>query len=311
MSDDPRTAADLANAPPAALAPSRLGPMAIAMMVGLCLIWGGNQTAIKIASEELAPVYQAALRSLGSGTLVILWCLYRRQPFLVFDRTWIWGLLIGLLFSAEFIALNIGLNLTEVSRGVIYIYVAPFVAAIGAHFLAVGERLNVRRGAGLLLAFGGILLIFAKGLEAPKPEQIVGDLLCLTMGVLWGIDMLLFKLSPLSRISAERGLFYELAISSLVLLAVSALIGEPWTFGWGIRTTAAMAYSIVLVSFVSYITMIVMLRRYQASSLGAFVFLAPAFGVGIATIMLAEHPGWEVLAAVALTGAGIYLVNRN
>ncbi len=280
-------------------------------MIGLCLIWGGNQTAIKIASEEIAPVYQAALRSIGSGILVVLWCLVRRQPFLVFDRNWIWGLAIGLLFSLEFIALNIGLNLTEVSSGVIYIYIAPFIAAVGAHFLAAGERLDWRRSLGLLLAFCGILLIFAKGLEAPKPEQITGDLLCLAMGILWGIDMLMFKLTPLSRISAERGLFYELAISSVVLLAVSALMGEPWTLGWNARTTGALTYSVVLVSFVSYITMIVMLRRYQASSLGAFVFLAPALGVAIATIFLAEHPGWEVLAAVALTGAGIYLVNRG
>ena len=47
------------------------------ILIALCAVWGGNTPAVKIANEGITPVFQAGLRSIGSGVLLILWCWVR------------------------------------------------------------------------------------------------------------------------------------------------------------------------------------------------------------------------------------------
>lgn len=288
----------------------RIDVKGAAILVGICLIWGGAQPAIRIAAEGISPVFQAGLRSVASALLLMLWCLLRGRPFLRLDRSLAWGLLLGLVFTAEFTSQYIGLTMTDVSRGVLFIFVAPFVAALGAHLLVPQERLTGSRLLGLGFAFLGLCLAFWKGLAVPDPRQLIGDVLCLIMGILWGIDTLIVKLSPLRRIEPERVLFYCLAISAPGLLALSWLMGEPGITAWTPRVIAGFAYSAVFVSFISYVTLVWLIRIYPAASIGSFMFLSPIFGVALAGLLLGEALSPLLLAALALNALGIWLVNR-
>jgi drug/metabolite transporter (DMT)-like permease len=300
------TVADTTAAPSA----RRLDIPAAALLVVICAIWGGNQTAIKIANEGISPVFQAGLRSIASGGLMILWCWMRGIRLFQLDGTWRLGLLTGALFSIEFIALYIGLAMTDVSRGVLYIYTSPFVTALGAHFLVPAERLTPLKWLGLLLAFTAVALVFSSGLSVPKREQIIGDLLCLLMGITWGIENVIVKVSQLSRIAPERVLFYNLSISAVILTACSLIIGEPGLFDPTPRVLWAFAYSFIAVSFASYLVFIWMLRHYQAAALASFIFLSPIFGVAVATVFLGEALTPVIMMALALNALGIVLVNR-
>lgn len=290
--------------------PRPLDLTAVIVLVLICAIWGGNQTAIKIANEGIPPILQAGLRSVASGVLLAGWCLVRGVPFLVLDRTLPWGLLTGTLFTLEFVCVYVGLSMTDVSRAVLYIYLSPFVAAVGAHFLVPEERLTPVKIGGLLLAFGSVCLVFSSGLTLPRTEQLIGDLLCLIMGVIWGIETVVIKVSPLNRISPERVLLYNLVISAAALTAISHAVGEPAVGALTPRVLAAFGYSFVLVSFFSYVTFVWLLWRYEAAVLASFIFLSPIFGVLIAALLLGETLSPVLLVALAMTALGIFLVNR-
>lgn len=281
------------------------------ILVVLCAIWGGNSTAVKIAGEGITPVFQAGLRSVGSGALLLLWCWWRGIRLFKRDGSLPWGLLIGLLFSLEFGLLYVGLSMTDVSRAVLYIFVSPFVTALGAHAFAPDERLTPLKWLGLILAFAAVAIVFSSGLTLPKREQIIGDLLCLTMGVCWGVENVIVKVSPLRHVEVERVLLYDLAVSAVLLLGAAWLIGEAGIFDPSPRVLASFAYPVVAVSFVSYLVFTSMLRRYQAAGLASFMFLSPIFGVVIATLMLGEPLTMPILIALALNAAGIVLVNRR
>ncbi|MEZ5925715.1 MAG: DMT family transporter [Hyphomicrobiaceae bacterium] len=283
-------------------------PVALLLVV-ICAIWGGSSAAIKIANEGISPVFQAGLRSIASALLMILWCGYRGIRLFRLDDTWPLGLVIGILFTLEFALLYAGLAMTDVSRAVLYIYTSPFVTALGAHFLVPSERLTPLKWLGLLLAFSAVVLVFSSGLTVPRREQIIGDLLCLGMGITWGTENVIIKVSRLGRVEPERVLFYNLAISSVLLTGGAVLIGEPGIFNPSARVLLAFAYAFVLVSFASYLIFIWMLRRYQAAGLASFVFLSPIFGVVIATLLLGESLTPTLLAALALNAMGIVLVN--
>ncbi len=283
---------------------------AAAILLLLCASWGLNQVAIKVANGGISPVFQAALRSIGSAILVVIWSRLRRVSLGGRDGTLGYGVAVGALFAGEFLLLYRGLALTTASRGVIFLYVSPFVVALGAHLFVPGDRLTRAKVAGLLAAFCGLVVAFADGLRLPSRRELPGDVMCLAAAVLWGVTTVLIKASPLARIRAEKTLLYQLGVSAAVLPVVSVLLEEPGVFGPTPLVLSAFAYQIVVVAFASYAAWFWLITKYPASRLAAFSFLAPIFGVMFGGLLLGEPVSPALMASVALIAAGIYLVNR-
>ncbi|PZR18890.1 MAG: EamA family transporter, partial [Azospira oryzae] len=165
----------------------RLDPPAIALLLACCLLWGINQVAAKAALSEIGPLWQAGLRSALAGVLVWGWSAARGIRLFERDGSLGGGLLAGALFAAEFACIFVGLQYTSASRMVVFLYLSPFVVALGMPWIAPGERLTPRQWGGLVLAFGAVAFAFAEGLGAPAgSRQWLGDSLGLAAAVLWG-----------------------------------------------------------------------------------------------------------------------------
>lgn len=297
-----------AAAQPLAERPITAGAATLAILV--CAIWGANQTAVKIANEGMSPIFQCAMRSLLAMIVLGLWCRWRGIAVVRFDRILPWGLLVGVMFTLEFAALYKGLGMTNVSRGILFIYVSPFVGALGAHFIVPGERLTPIKLLGLLCAFLGLSIAMWNGLSLPNPEQFMGDMLCLFMGTLWGLEFVVLKATVLREAESERVVFYDMAVSAVLLLPLAYLLGEPGLFDPTPRVLLAFAYTVVIVSFGSYVVFVWLIKRYSAAVVGSFIFLSPIFAVLVAGLMLGEPLTPHLLVALALNALGIWLVNR-
>ena len=116
---------------------------AMTILVVLCASWGLNQVAIKVAIRGVSPLLQCGIRSVGATILILIWMAVRREPLLERDSTLWWGITAGLLFSAEFILIYWGLEFTNASRAVIFLYMSPFVVALGAQLFIPGEHLGM------------------------------------------------------------------------------------------------------------------------------------------------------------------------
>jgi drug/metabolite transporter (DMT)-like permease len=287
-----------------------LDSAAALILLLVCAAWGLNQVAVKVTNAGISPVLQVGLRSVGSAILVLIWSRARGVPLAARDGTLGYGLAAGLLFTVEFVLIYVGLTLTTASRGVIFLYTAPFVVAVGAHLFVPGDRLTRLKLVGLLAAFGGVVIAFAEGLRLPSHRELLGDLLCLAAAVLWGATTVLIKASPLAETRAEKTLLYQLGVSALTLPVASLLLGEPGVFRPTPLVLSAFAYQTVVVAFASYVTWFWLITRYPASSLAAFSFLTPVFGVMFGGLLLGEPITPALAASVALLAAGIYLVNR-
>ena len=75
-----------------------------------------NQVVIKVTNAGFGPVFAAGLRSALALLVLGLWLLLRRRRLDGIGRTLWPGLLLGGLFTIEFIFLFIALDLTTVSR---------------------------------------------------------------------------------------------------------------------------------------------------------------------------------------------------
>lgn len=294
---------------------SRLDTLAVLLLLGCCAVWGLGQVAAKLALSDIPPLLQAALRSAGAAALLLLWSRWRGLAVWQRDGTGPGGVLAGSLFALEFGCIFVGLQFTSASRMAVFLYLAPFVVALGMPLITRTERLSLRQGCGLVLAFAGVVWAFAEGFSAAPAQggtrQWLGDTLGIAAAVLWGLTTLTLRASKLSTALPEKTLLYQLAVSGLALAAASAAAGEGWPAQIEPLALGSLLFQTVVITFASYLVWFWLMRHYPATRISAFTLLTPVFGL-LAGVLLLHEPltGRLVLALLAVCG-GIWLVSRN
>ncbi|HRP26004.1 DMT family transporter [Thauera sp.] len=289
---------------------TELDRFAIGLMVILCMTWGLQQVAVKVASAGISPLWQAGLRSLGAALLVWAWTGLRRIPLLERDATLVPGIAAGALFAAEFAFVYYGLQFTSASRGVIFLYTAPFFVALGARWLLPNESMRAAQWLGMALAFAGVLVLFGENLLRPAGQAWIGDLMMLVAAMFWAATTLTVKASVLNRAAAEKTLLYQLGVSAPLLLLAALALGEPGVFAPGALVVGSLAFQTVMVAGISFLLWFWLVRQYPATRLSSFSFMTPVMGVLAGGLLLGEPLTPAVFAALLLVGAGIWVANR-
>ena len=284
--------------------------LAVAMMLVLCVSWGFQQITIKLAAAGISPIMQAGLRSIIATVLLLAWAQLRNIPLFGRDGTLKAGIAAGALFALEFVFIYAGLAHTTASRMVVFIYLAPCLTALGLQWFVPGERLNAVQWTGVGLAFLGVVLAFADGFSTAAGSTLIGDAFGVIGAALWAATTVLVRATKLTSASAAKTLFYQLAVSALVLPLMSLLLGEPGVFALTPKVLASIAYQGVIVAFASYLAWFWLLTRYLAGRLAVFSFLTPMFGVAFGVLLLSEPLSAAFVGAALLVAAGIVLVNR-
>jgi drug/metabolite transporter (DMT)-like permease len=287
-----------------------LDALAAAIVVVLCLSWGFNQVATKLAIHDIPPLTQATIRSVLAALLVAGWCRLRGIPLLARDGTLAAGIAAGVFFAIEFILIYQGLVYTTASRAVLFIYTAPFFVVVGARWFLPADRFHWSQWTGLLLSFSGIALAFGLPTPAMDPRQILGDVMMVGAALFWAATTLLTKASSLNRVTAEKTMLYQLVLSAPILALAAAVFGERMSAMPSALATAALAYQTIWVVSVTFVVWYALVRRYSANRLSAFTFLTPLFGVAAGHLVLGEPLTGAFAAAVALVAGGLVLVNR-
>lgn len=288
---------------------------ATAVMVLLCLIWGAQQVAMKAVAGDIAPIMQVAFRSGVAACLVWLigkWIM--REVWLpnIWCRS---GLVVAVLFAAEFLFVAQGLRWTSASHMAVFLYTAPLFAAIGLHLRLPEERLSSLQWLGMSLAFAGIAITFLMprngvATQLAITDSLLGDLLGLCAGAAWGFTTVAVRTSRLSEAPATQTLFYQLAGAFLLLLPLSLLAGQsPMIFSNG--AVASLVFQTLIVSVASYLIWFWMLRRYLAARLGVLAFMSPLFGVFMGHLWLGEQTSFGFLLGASLTIVGLLVVNLS
>lgn len=289
-----------------------LDGVAAGILLACCMFWGFQQVLVKATLPELPPIFQAALRFVGATALLMIWCRGRGVALFARDSTLWPGLLAGALFAGEFACLYIGLQYTTASRLTVFLYTSPFWVALVLPLLVRAERLRTVQWLGLMLAFIALVFAVRESFVAPTTDgQLFGDLLALAAGLSWGLTTVTIRASALARASAEKLLFYQVAVSAAVLPLLSLALGERWTWQFSPFAIGSLLLQTVVGAFASYLIWMWMLGRYPATKISAFAFLTPLFALLFGALWLHEPLTPSLLAALALVAMGIVLVNRR
>jgi drug/metabolite transporter (DMT)-like permease len=287
-----------------------LDAIAAAIVVVLCLSWGFNQVATKLAIHDIPPLTQGAIRSVVAGLLVAGWCRARGIPLLARDGTLAAGLIAGALFGAEFILIYQGLVYTTATRATLFIYLAPILVVLGARIFLPADRFHLPQWLGLSLSFAGMLVAFGVPTPALDPRQMLGDVMMVGAALFWAATTLTIKASALNRVAAEKVMLYQLVVSAPMLALAAYVSGERIPHAPSALALGALTYQTVWVVSITFVIWFALVARYSASRLSAFTFLTPLFGAAAGHLVLGEPLTGAFAAAVALVAAGLVLVNR-
>ena len=286
-----------------------LDAASMVLVVFICLTWGFNQPAVKLAIHDVPPLTQCAIRSSLATFIVLGLMRLRGLPIAARDGTLAAGLIAGLLFGVEFLLIYRGLLYTTASRAVLFIYLAPFFVVIGARWLFPSDRFGLKQWLGLLMAFVGMVVAFGVPAPATEPNQLLGDVMMAFAALGWAATTLIIKSSALARVSPEKTLLYQLVVCVPIVALGALVFGERITAMPSAVALGSLAYQTIVVgtTFSLWFALIV---KFSASRLSAFTFLTPLFGVAAGHLVLGEPLTPAFALAVLLVAAGLILVNR-
>lgn len=286
-----------------------LDSKAILIIIALTLIWGMNYPAIKFSNQGVSPVFASALRSVIASLFGILYCIKKGEKLFHTDIMLFHGVMVGLLFGLEFACIYFGLLYTDAARSVIFVYLSPFVVAVGAHVFLQGDRLTFLKSLGLVLAFAGIFLVFSGRPKTAKSTMLFGDILEIAAAFLWGATTLYIKRYMAEKVPTINTFIYQLFFSIPILFVVSLILEPKWIIRIDPYIIASLIYQSVIIAFISYFIWFKLIYMYSVSRLSAFTFFTPVFGVLFGILFLNEELTVSLMVGLPLVSIGIFFVN--
>jgi drug/metabolite transporter (DMT)-like permease len=286
-----------------------LDPKAIFTLIVIALLWGFNYPAVKFSNQGVSPIFASTLRSIVASICGLCYCLRKEERLFHTGRMLCHGVVVGLLFGAEFACIYFGLLYTDAARSVLFVYLSPFVVATGAHFFLKGDRLTIPKMLGLLLAFTGIFVVFGGRPKTAGATMFVGDCLQIAAAVFWGATTLYIKRFMARSVPPIYTFVYQLLFSIPVLFVISIILEPEWIHRIDPYIIASLFYQSVIIAFVTYLIWLKLIHKYSVSRVSAFTFFTPIFGVLFGVLLLHEELTVSLIIGLPMVCMGIFLVN--
>jgi drug/metabolite transporter (DMT)-like permease len=275
------------------------------------VIFGGATAATRLVGRDLPPFSLAVLRfGLAGGVLLLALALLAPQRLVVTRRDWPLFLGLGLGFAAFGLCFNLGLRLTEASRGGLLLATSPFWTALLSR-LAGWERLAPRQLAGLCATLAGIGVVVAeRGLHWQTGGRgLLGDLILL-LGVLIGTVTMLYTKLAYRRYAPLTVTTYTMLIASALLFLAALPEGLPAAVrGLNGTQLALVLYLALPAGALAYSVAMAALRHLTPTEAMVYVNLNPLTATIIGAALLGERLTPPFLVGFAVVLAGTALVN--
>lgn len=269
----------------------------------LVLIGGANFVLVRFSNRELDPFWGAALRW-GAASLISFGIVAVRRTPLPRGRALVGAVLYGLLFFGAFYALAYwGLQRAPAAVAALLFAPVPLVTLLLAAVHGQ-EALRLRGLAGAAIAAGGIgvmVLIDASTFAIPLASflALMAAAACAAEG------SVVVKLFPRSDPFAANGV--GMAAGTAVLLAASLISGERWTLPTRGSTWAAVATLVVLGGVVLFFLVLVVLRRWAASSVSYAFVLFPVIAIALSALLEGAPVTLGLVVGTAVVASGVYV----
>ncbi len=285
-----------------------VGLSAAATVTLLAFLWAANPIAVKIGLADAPPLRQAWMRFILGGITVLGWAWMTGTSLRILRRE-VWPLLVsGIIFSAQIALHNLGLNYTTAAHFSVLLNVYPIYTVLLAHFFVPGDRLTSQRAVGVLVAYAGIVLLFADQLSFSS-VTLLGDLLATASAILLGVQTVYLD-RVVQRIEPMKLLLAQVAFGVPCFLLTSVLFESAQPSHWTWTFAIALGFQGFVTAGFNFIVNLYLLRVYKPSGLATYFLATPVFGVFQSWLILGDVLTVRLLVSASLVVGGIALATR-
>ena len=267
---------------------------------------------LQIDSADLgSKILFAGIRFLAAGLLVLAFSAVQKRKLAVTRKEVPWLTLFALVNTAlHYLFSYIGLSYIPSARSTILDSMGSFFLIILSGLFLEDDTFSVKKIAGCLLGFCGILTIsITPGGGLFSGISFLGDgMILLNACCAAGGGILTRFISKKMDMMTATG--YGMSAGGLMLLLVGLMVGvrQPWNLSlWGVT----ILFVLVLISAVCFGIYNMLLANHPISKVAIYNSLIPVFGVMFSSLLLREPFSWQYILAAGLTAAGVYVVNRK
>lgn len=278
-------------------------------LLGLSALWGTSYLFIKIAVEgNLAPAELIAGRLIVAAAVLFLVVRLRGLRMPRERQMWRSFAIMGLVgTAAPFLLIAWGETRIDSSLAAVLNATVPIATVILAHFWTRDERLTLRKIAGVLIGFAGVVVVVGNVTLGGHGSALPGIAALLASSICYGISAI-FARSAFRGIAPEVASTGQMTMGAAYLLVpglISALL-EPRPPAPG-AVGAGLALAL-LGTAGAYLLYYRLIASVGATRTAASTYLLPAFAVVYGAIFLREPIGPRLLLGFALILLGIVFV---
>lgn len=275
----------------------------------ICLLWGSTWLVIKISLTALTPVFSAGIRFLFASLFIYLFMRIMKVKLQTDKKSVLLYLFMayfsfvipfGLVYWAE--------QFIESGLTSVLFAVMPFMVILISRFALPGEKIGPFKFFGVVLGFGGIIIIFSKGISFNLSNDFWGMLAVFVSATIQGgVSVVLKKhggnLNPLSMNFVPVLLAGITMVPLALIFEDSSYLRFNWTSTW---TILYLAFFGTLMTFTTFYWL---LKRVDVVILSLSTFITPIVAVFLGFIVLNERLTEQHLIGSSLVLIGILFAN--
>ena len=175
----------------------------------------------------------------------------------------------------------------------------------------LGEKIGVYRAAGIVMSFGGVMIIFIDPAGFSLSLGILYLVLAALIASVANVLMKRIEPMPAMRLQAWIGLFSVLPLLAMSLLTETGQTDAYRALDW--RVYASTVFAVAGVSIFAHGNFYRLLKKYDVTLLSPLTLMTPVLGVILGIVFLSEPLTVQLVigAIIAIAGVGLISVRRN
>jgi len=278
------------------------------LLVLLALIWASAFFNIKIATYSFGPVTIALLRVFFGAIPVLILCFYKKIKVEAFSKDWYWFAIIGFInLVIPFYLISYGVKSVQSNLAAILMSTTPLSSTILGHYYTKDEKFNFTKTIGILIGFAGIVYLFSDNLLINESNFISAILILVgsTCYVIGGVLTLKIKEKKNENVTGSI-----LIWAVIILIPLSFLIEQPWTYSPSAQSTISVVYLGLVSTGIAWLLRFKILVNNGLIFQSQVSYLIPIFGTILSYIFLRELITFKVIISLVAVTIGIYFVRR-
>ncbi len=276
----------------------------------LCLIWGSTWLAIKIGLEDAPPFWSAALRFSAASVilLVVNYFAKNRYPAKIAEY---WKVAWPGIFMYTIPYLTVYWAETHIGSALVAVLYAsfPFFIALFSTALLKDEKLAGPAWAGLVVGFGGIVVIFYNSLQVS--DLVFGGSLAAVIGSASSAFSSVHVRAKLRDYDYRIIAVMQMIVGTVLMLAIAVGTEPLSSFEVTTKSMLSLGYLIVFGTVIAFSGYYWILKKTRAIIVSMITFITPIIAIFLGVAIASESIDSLTAIGSVMVLSGVVLVVRR